>query len=96
MTPEEHAARAMWIAEPAEFLSRSIQRSEAGWTEIDGDVKAKYIRLAAAGFAAAIAAEREACAKIAEEEGDCRHVDHAQGFCACQSKADAIRARGTI
>ena len=42
----------------------------------------------------AIAAEREACARIAEEEGDCRHVDHVQGFCACQSKADAIRARG--
>ena len=44
MTPEEHAARAMWIAEPAEFLSRSLQRSEADWDEIVGDVKAKYIR----------------------------------------------------
>ena len=41
----------------------------------------------------AVAAEREACAKIVEEEGSCRHVDHVQGFCACQDKADAIRAR---
>ena len=38
--------------------------------------------------------EREACAKIVEEEGDCRHVDHVQGFCACADKAAAIRARG--
>lgn len=40
-----------------------------------------------------IAAEREACAKIVEDEGECRHVDHAQGFCACADKAAAIRAR---
>ena len=38
-------------------------------------------------------AEREACAKIVEEEGSCRHVEHAQGFCACFDKAAAIRAR---
>lgn len=41
-----------------------------------------------------LAAEREACAKIVKDEGECRHVDHVTGFCACQSKADAIRARG--
>jgi len=35
--------------------------------------------------------ERERCAKIVEDEGPCRHVDHVQGFCACQEKADAIR-----
>lgn len=41
---------------------------------------------------AAVKAERERCAKIVEEEGDCRHVDHVQGFCACADKAAAIRS----
>lgn len=90
MTPEEHAARAMWIAEPAEFLSRSLQRSEADWAEIVGDVKAKYIRLASAGVAAAIAAEREACAKIAEKLVGA-DVVYSEGI---RMIAAAIRARG--
>ncbi len=44
----------------------------------------------------AIADEREACARLVEEEGPCRHVDHVQDFCACREKAAAIRARGAV
>lgn len=44
----------------------------------------------------AVAAEREACAKIVEDEGPCRHVDHVQGFCACAEKAAAVRARREV
>lgn len=47
-------------------------------------------------IAIAIADEREACAKLVEDEGPCRHVDHVQGFCACQEKADMIRARSKL
>lgn len=47
----------------------------------------------AAALRACAEREREACAKLVEAEGECRHVDHVQGFCACQPKADAIRAR---
>lgn len=34
----------------------------------------------------------EMCARIVEDEGPCRHVDHVQGFCACAEKAAAIRS----
>ena len=41
---------------------------------------------------ASLADAYERAAKIVEDEGECRHVDHVQGFCACESKAAAIRA----
>lgn len=67
----------------------------AGLSDRHRKIMSEVVKSSMAMARTYVAMEREACAKIAEEEGDCRHVDHAQGFCACQSKADAIRARGS-
>ena len=82
MTPEQHA--------------RAMLRNRLGWPEEDLDSEMGRIRIGhiAAAIRGAVAEEREACAKIADEAREDEEYGHAAFRCV--QIAQDIRKRGAL